>query len=137
QGFQGPYSHYGAANEYAVDFRVPENTPIYAARDGVVVQVIKHFKRGGADVPESDANVIKVQHADLTVAEYAHLRYEGAIVEEGQTVKRGQLIGYSGSTGRSTGPHLHFAVHVPVSGKRRRSIPIAFDTGYPGQDKLQ
>lgn len=137
QGFKGPYSHYGAANEYAVDFRVPENTPVYAARDGIVVQVVKHFTRGGADVPESEANIIKVQHSDFTIAEYAHLRPNGAVVAEGQKVKRGELIGYSGSTGKSTGPHLHFAVHVPISGKNRRSVPISFYTGSSNGESLQ
>lgn len=128
QGFHGPYSHYGAANEYAVDFDVPEGTPIYAAREGTVVDVIQKFSRGGPHESEDGANVVRIEHADHTIAEYAHLRYNGALVKVGQVVERGELIAYSGNTGKTTGPHLHFAVHVPIDGQYRRSVPIRFAT---------
>jgi murein DD-endopeptidase MepM/ murein hydrolase activator NlpD len=133
QGFHGKASHQGLANEYAVDFRVPEGTPVHAARAGLVVRVEEQFTRGGPDEPLDNANVVRVQHDDFTVAEYAHLKFQGAVVKEGERVERGDLLGYSGNTGRTTGPHLHFAVHVPVDGQYRKSIPILFSGGEGGK----
>lgn len=126
QSFHGSFSHNSPANEYAVDFDVPEGTPVYAAREGIVVDVIQDFTTGGPNEAIEKVNVVRVQHSDFTVAEYAHLRHKGAVVRVGQAVKRGELIAYSGNTGKSTGPHLHVAVHVPVDGKSRRSVPIQF-----------
>lgn len=137
QGFHGTFSHFGAANEYAIDFSVPENTPVYAAREGVVVQVVQSFTRGGPDIAENDVNVVRIQHSDFSIGEYAHLRANGVIVREGQVIKRGELLAYSGNTGHTSGPHLHFAVHVPVDGIKRRSIPIAFFTGESPGEVLQ
>lgn len=136
QGFHGPFSHHDAANEYAIDFDVPEGTPVFAARDGVVVDVVEKYDRGGPTEPEDDVNVVRIEHVDHSVAEYAHLRHEGATVTVGQRVKRGDLIAYSGNTGRTTGPHLHFAVHVPIDGQFRRSIPIRFLTEDPAVHEL-
>lgn len=128
QGYRGHASHFGEANEFAIDFGVPENSPVYAAREGIVAQVVQHFTKGGPNEPETNANAVRIQHMDGTVAEYAHLRANGATVKVGDQVKRGQLIAYSGNTGKSTGPHLHFAVHMPIDGLRRRSIPVSFST---------
>lgn len=58
----------------------------------------------------SDGNYISVQHSDGSVAHYRHLKKDGVLVKEGDEVAKGQKIGYSGNTGYSAFPHLHFEV---------------------------
>lgn len=69
-----------------------------------------------------------IMHADGTYASYAHLAYKGALVKEGEFVKRGQKIGLSGLAGYTRGPHLQFVVRK----ERNSSIPIYFN-GYKGK----
>jgi murein DD-endopeptidase MepM/ murein hydrolase activator NlpD len=57
---------------------------------------------------------VKIYHSDGTFADYVHLRYGGVLVEVGEEVRAGDVIGLSGNTGYSTQPHLHFAVHQPT-----------------------
>lgn len=108
QGYFGAYTHRG---RHALDFQMPEGTPVCAAREGVVVETKADSTRGGPG-PEFArlANVVAVLHADGTWAEYAHLRFGGVIVAVGERVRAGQVLGYSGTTGQTNGPHLHFAV---------------------------
>lgn len=123
-------SHNNKQNFYAVDFDMPEGTPILAAREGVVVDVVLRYRRGGSDFRLMDsANMITIVHDDGTIAEYAHLAPGEALVKRGQHVKAGALLGYSGNTGFSTGPHLHFVVSRPEveNGKViRLSLPVTF-----------
>lgn len=125
QGYGGGFSHDDPENRYAVDFAVEEGTPILAAREGVVMQVARDFDRSGLDREKfgGRANHIRILHGDGTMAVYAHLQVDGVLVREGQRVRAGQLIGYSGNTGFSSGPHLHFAVQVN-RGMRLESIPF-------------
>ena len=114
QGFEGGFSHRDVANRYAIDFAVPEGTPVLAARAGVVMQVRDGFDRGGLDRARDidRANLVRILHDDGSMALYAHLAKGGARVRPGQRVAAGQVIGMSGNTGYSSGPHLHFAVQV-------------------------
>ncbi|HBK55892.1 MAG TPA: M23 family peptidase [Xanthomonadales bacterium] len=125
QGFGGAFSHTDDQSRYAIDIGVAEGTPILAARAGRVMQVESDFDRSGLDREKfaDRANHIRIEHADGTMAVYAHLQPDGTLVRPGQTVRAGQHIGYSGNTGFSTGPHLHFAVQVN-RGMRLESIPF-------------
>lgn len=67
-------------------------------------------------------------HNDGTFADYAHLKLNGSAVKEGDSVKKGQLIGYSGDTGFSSGPHLHFSVFINRIDGSRTFIPTKFRT---------
>lgn len=110
QGYNGTFSH---QNENAIDFDMPIGTEVYATRDGVVVKVVENNDRA---CPERSCtqfnNYIIVYHNDGTFASYVHLNKDGSLVNEGDTVKENQLIGYSGFTGFASGPHLHFMVFV-------------------------
>jgi len=80
------------------DIGVPMGTPIYALKDGVVI---------AAQSMSGYGNVVMINHGDITSV-YAH--NSSLVVSVGQTVKGGQLISYSGNTGVSSGPHLHFEI---------------------------
>ena len=124
QGFHGTFSHQDAANRYALDLIVAEGTPVLAARDGVVMQAVSGFREGGADQALADrANQVRVLHEDGSMALYAHLQEGAVFVRVGDRVTLGQTLGRAGSTGFSTGPHLHFAVQMNA-GMRLVSIPF-------------
>jgi murein DD-endopeptidase MepM/ murein hydrolase activator NlpD len=128
QGFHGKYSHTGG-DCYSIDFKMPEGTPVCAARDGVVVGIKEDSDIGGGDKKyEWDANYILIKHSDGTLGHYVHLKKNGVLVNLGDKVKVGQWIGLSGSTGFSTGPHLHFAVFKAMNGKQRETFPIKYRT---------
>jgi murein DD-endopeptidase MepM/ murein hydrolase activator NlpD len=125
QGFHGSFSHDDEENRYAIDLVAPIGTPVLAARAGIVMQTQADFERGGADREHYSArvNFIRILHDDGTMALYAHLMEGGVMVRQGQRVGLGQLIGYSGNSGFTTGPHLHFALQVN-RGMRLVSIPF-------------
>ena len=125
QGFGGRYSHNDDQNRYAVDFAAAIGTDVVAARDGVVMQVENDFDKAGLNREKfgGRANFVRIAHDDGTMALYAHLRESGVMVRVGQRVRAGQLIGRSGNTGFTSGPHLHFAVQVN-RGMRLVSIPF-------------
>ncbi|MDP2593116.1 MAG: peptidoglycan DD-metalloendopeptidase family protein [bacterium] len=85
-----------------VDFGAPSGTPIVASAAGQVIVVKDYGWNGGY------GNYVVIKHDNNTQTLYAH--NSGNIVSAGQTVVQGQIIGYVGSTGKSTGPHLHFEV---------------------------
>ncbi len=131
QAFGGRFSHTHPQSAYAVDLAMPEGTPIRAARAGIVMDVANDYFNGGDDLERyiDRANFIRILHDDGSMAVYAHLALETARVTAGSRVQRGQVIGASGNTGFSTGPHLHFAVQVN-RGMELVSVPFAFS----GQD---
>lgn len=84
-----------------MDFAASLGTPIYAAGDGVLEKVGRNGGYG---------NYIRIRHTGSLKTAYAHMHKFAKGISTGQRVKQGQLIGYVGSTGRSTGPHLHYEV---------------------------
>lgn len=129
QGYNGQFSHTGSLR-YSVDFQMPEGTEIYAARAGIVVETEESYSEGGGDKYYIDkANYVTVLHDDGTFSEYSHLKKDGVVVSVGQRIRTGQLIGYSGTTGYTTGPHLHFNVKRVVQDGGYITIPVRFATG--------
>ena len=127
QGFGGGYSHRGPS-EYAVDFAMPVGTPIHAARAGVVIDLAEQHTRGGASRKYAKyANYVVILHDDDTTGEYHHLKKNGVAVSRGERVIAGQKIAYSGNTGFSSLPHLHFAVYHAKPFGKYQSLPFVFD----------
>ena len=111
QSFNGKFSHTRRPNKYAVDIGMPIGTYIAAARGGVVLRVKDDFHMGAAKKYFLDkANVIQVLHEDGTYATYAHILLGSALVKPGDKVAAGDRLARSGTSGYSTGPHLHFVV---------------------------
>jgi len=124
QGFNGDETHLGDMR-YALDIAMPQNTPILAARDGVILYLQDGYTEGGADPAFLErANLVVVAHEDGTMASYGHLS-KGIEVAVGDTVEVGQLLGWSGQTGFAGLPHLHFHEGVRMLGEPGRTIPIA------------
>ncbi len=121
QGNCGPASHYGR-DKYAYDVEMPIGTNIVAIRGGTVDKVVEDKSDGnGCSAGE---NHIYITHSDGTTSQYFHLTLNGSLVAEGDVVTQGQVIGLSGNTGCSGGPHLHFQVVTDPDGGI--SIPITF-----------
>lgn len=128
QGYNGSYSHKGS-NLYAIDWQMPEGTPVFAARGGIVVKVRDDSDKGGGSIKfDKYNNYVLIRHDDGTLGHYCHLKRNGVVVQPGQAVRAGQLIAHSGNTGFSSGPHLHFSVFKTKDGKERISIPVKFRT---------
>lgn len=111
----------------AVDFLVPENTPVLAAADGVVTFVKNDSRTGGPSIEYwLDSNFIVLRHSHGEYSRYDHLAYKSAKVRIGQQVKAGQPIARTGMTGFTYVPHLHFHVFIFINGSS--SIWTDFDT---------
>src|SRR5210317_2081529 len=100
------------------DFAAPMGTPIMASGSGVVTRA--RWCGGGG-------NCVKIKHNSTYETIYAHMKNFARGIKEGIRVKQGQIIGYVGSTGKSTGPHLHY--EVVVNGKKVNSQKLKLPSG--------
>lgn len=95
----------------AIDFPCKIGTPVYASLSGIVVWVKDDSNKGGKNKKYwMDGNRIVIKHKNKEYSAYEHLKYKGVVIKVGDKVKKGQLIGFSGNTGYTFGPHLHFEV---------------------------
>ena len=108
-----------------VDFAAPRGTPIYAAGDGVVEMAGRNGGYG---------NYVRLRHTGSYKTAYAHMRGFAKGIRAGVRVKQGQVIGYVGTTGRSTGPHLHYEVMVDNKQTNPRSIKLPSGETLKGAD---
>lgn len=128
QGNCGEESHDGRFR-YGFDFRMPVGTPVVAARDGIVHTVRDDRPDGTRRV--GDENFVFIWHEGNVLSRYLHLRQGGATVWEGKRVSAGDTIGYSGNSGRSAFPHLHFDVADRCGEDGCRTTPSAFRNADP------
>lgn len=107
-----------------IDYAAPAGTPVVSIGDGVVVE--KGYKGAGG-------HTVKIKHNSVYTSAYLHLSKYGKGIAVGTRVKQGQVIGYVGSTGRSTGPHLDFRVWKngtpinPLTMKMPPAVPVPKD----------
>lgn len=99
-----------------VDFAAPRGTPIKAAGDGTVLRANRYGSFG---------NYVKIRHANGYETAYAHLNGFARGMRAGKRVRQGDIIAYVGTTGRSTGPHLHYEVHHNGSAVNPQRLKIA------------
>jgi len=113
-------------NHKGVDFAAPTGTPILAAGSGTVERANRYGSYG---------NYIRIRHSDGYKTAYAHLKNFARGVKSGAYVKQDQVIGYVGTTGSSTGPHLHYEVHH--NGKKINPRSLSQLSGKPlAKDQL-
>ncbi len=110
------------------DFAAPSGTPIMASGSGTVTRA--RWCGGGG-------NCVKIKHNSTYETIYAHMKSFAKGIKEGRKVKQGQIIGYVGSTGMSTGPHLHY--EVVVNGKKVNSQKLKLPSGkiLKGEERKQ
>lgn len=123
----------GRRSHKGVDLAAPTGTPVYATADGIV---------GRADWFSSYGLFVRIEHGADLETRYAHM--SRLAVSAGERVKKGDIIGYVGSTGRSTGPHLHYEVRVEgaavnpipymVESEAQQAFAVAIDQGGQGGD---
>ena len=107
-----------------VDFAIPVGTPVLAVGDG---EVIVSKRSGGA------GNYVAIRHGRQYMTRYMHMKK--LLVKPGEKVKRGERIGLSGSTGRSTGPHLHFEIWINNQAVNPLTAKLPRMEGLTGKDR--
>jgi murein DD-endopeptidase MepM/ murein hydrolase activator NlpD len=130
QGYNGTFSH---QNENSLDFIMPEGTEVLASREGLVIDIVQNNNQS---CPTRSCapfgNYVSILHSDGTIAQYYHLEQNGVQVKLGDSITKGQFIAYSGNTGWSSGPHLHFNVYIAsaTAEKNRITVKTLFKTGH-------
>jgi murein DD-endopeptidase MepM/ murein hydrolase activator NlpD len=104
----------------AVDFLCSEGTPVKATLEGIVVKVVSNLTKNYGEyepptedilsIAEQDGNYVLIKHSNNEFSICSHLKPNSILVKIGQNVKVGEIVGYSGNTGWSIKPHLHFMV---------------------------
>lgn len=110
-----PILGYAKAHK-GVDFAAPRGTPVKAAGDGVVERANRYGSFG---------NYVRIRHANGYETAYAHLNGFARGLRAGKRVRQGDIIAYVGTTGRSTGPHLHYEVHLNSVAVNPQKLKIA------------
>jgi murein DD-endopeptidase MepM/ murein hydrolase activator NlpD len=119
----GEISHlYRGKPHNGLDIGAPIGTPVYAAEDGIVIKVDNNDR--SAWKKYQYGKYVMIKHKNNLSTLYAHLSINN-VVSEGTYVRRGELIGYSGNTGYSTGPHLHFGLYWSSSVLFKHITPAA------------
>jgi murein DD-endopeptidase MepM/ murein hydrolase activator NlpD len=119
---------------YGVDFAAPPGTPIRSVADGRIEMAAWHGGNG---------RFVKIQHDEVFESGYSHLSKIATGIKKGGKVKKGQVIGYVGSSGLATGPHLHFSMYRsgdyinPLSSSMPRSRSLAGNDLASFQDRLE
>ena len=104
---------------HGIDYAAPAGTPVYSIGDGQIAQ--KGWDSGGG------GNYLKIKHNSVYTSTYMHLQGFAKGINQGSSVRQGQLIGYVGSTGLATGPHLDFRIHKngsPVDPLKVEAPPV-------------
>jgi len=108
-----------------VDFAAPRGTPIYAAGKGVIERIGRNGGYG---------KYVRIRHNSTYKTAYAHMKNFAKGMKRGVRVKQGQVIGYVGSTGRSTGPHLHYEILVDNKQVNPRKVKLPSGKSLKGAD---
>jgi murein DD-endopeptidase MepM/ murein hydrolase activator NlpD len=108
-----------------IDFAVPRGTPIYAAGDGVIERIGPWSSYG---------NYIRIRHRRGLETAYAHMQGFRAGLRRGSHVTQGQVIGYVGTTGRSTGPHVHYEILINGKQVNPATVKVAGGSALGGKD---
>jgi len=109
-----------------VDYAAPTGTPIRTVGDGEVI---------AASYSKSNGNYIKIRHNSVYTTAYLHMSRFGKGIKRGTTVKQGQVIGYVGSTGLATGPHLHFMFYM--NGNYVNPLKVEIPPSHPVKEELR
>jgi len=118
------HSHQG---RFAYDFDMAMGTEVLAARSGEVVELREHWSDD--DTQEGHENVVILRHSDDTLSLYIHMRHQGVLVNLGDFVSQGDLLGWSGSSGTFS-PHIHFQICLRggqcSTGTNEVTLPVNF-----------
>lgn len=114
----------GHRNQLSYDFDMAVGDVVIAARRGTVIQTVDHFPDTGQG--EGNHNYIFILHPNGTLAFYAHLQQNGLLVTLNEEVQAGQPIAYSGNSGLTGGPHLHFGVYQYYPPREGDDVPVNF-----------